>query len=482
MIKFRTLAIWILLIADIGYSAYQHYHMPIGGDMAEVVMPSPGNGYYQVLQDPFGLNVLVKNESYPNPNRFFAHWSASAYFLNIPLLLQNFTDPIGSIYLAIAIAKTMIQLLIIYLLAVYISNKTKISDHRFLLAALLVTPFFQAAGFCRTLGIIDQSVIYTFFYALPLGLLMLFFLPFYRALFFNKKIKYGTARIVLLALLVIFLSLNGPLIPGVVLIICPLILLILWINNYRDSGVMKPSIKKISLSVKKIPGLMLIMFLFFSLLSLYSLYIGRNNSLSLDESIPMLDRYLKIPEGLYNLLTKKIAFPLLLSSIIINAMIIRFHYKNEEGYKIVRLCRWIGIFSIIYILLLPFGGYRGYRENIVRYDTIMPVTLALVYLFGLTSRFLVENIALKFRTVYLTGIAAVLIIFTVADQLKPGPYECERQAIMEIAASDENPVSLDSDCPVMDWRKINDPQASTSNVELFQYWYVLDRKKLYYHE
>jgi hypothetical protein len=80
------------------------------------------------------------------------------------------------------------------------------------------------------------------------------------------------------------------------------------------------------------------------------------------------------------------------------------------------------------------------------------------------------------------GVATVLIIFTVADQLKLGPYECEWQAIMEIAGSDEKPVPLDCDCPVMDWRKITDPLASSSNAELFQYWKITNEKKLYYRE
>jgi len=143
MQKIKYIVLLALLLSDLGYSAYQHYHMPIGGDMVEAVIPSA----IRVLHDPFGLDALIKNETYPNPNRFFAHLSASVYFLNMPILLQNLTDPISSIYLSIAIIKILIQALLIYLLAVFISNSANPLHLKFLLAAALITPFFQAFGF-----------------------------------------------------------------------------------------------------------------------------------------------------------------------------------------------------------------------------------------------------------------------------------------------------------------------------------------------
>lgn len=481
MQKSKYIALLVLLLADLAYSAYQHYHMPIGGDMAEVVMPAPGRSYDKVLHDPFGINVLVNNEAYPNPNRFFAHWSVSAYFLNIPFLLQYFTDPVGSIYLSNAIIKIITQALIICLLAIYISNTYSLLNYRFILAALLITPFFQASGFCRTLGIIDQSVIYTFFYALPLGLLLLFFLPFFKGLFYGDGVKTSPLVIILLVLLIIVLSFNGPLVPGVVLIACPLVLLKLWAENYRALKPMGLSARKLVFSFRKIPAVVLFMFTGFCILSLYSLFIGMSNTLNEHGAISLLDRYARMPDGLFNLLTKKIAFPLLLSSIILNILLIRKYFNSVESRKIRNLAGWIGIFALIYILLLPFGGYRGYRENIVRYDTIMPVTLALLFIFGKTTYYLVENITGKFKPAYLLALAAVLIIFTIADSLNVSRYECERKAIETIAASSEKITLLDGNCPVMDWKTISDTSESVANAELFEYWKVTDEKKLYIH-
>ncbi|MEI6062843.1 MAG: hypothetical protein WCR72_19220, partial [Bacteroidota bacterium] len=225
MTKKTYLILLVFLLSDLAFSFYQHYHMPLYGDVAEIVIPDQVKGYYHVLHDPLGLDVLIRNETYANPNRYFAHWSASQYFLHMPLLLQKFVSPIDSIYLSVALAKIIIQLLVLYLLAVFVSGTGNILKPDFLLAAALMTFLFQTSGYNRYMGIIDPSVIYSFFYALPLGLLLLFFLPFFRRIYYSHHNKPGIAAWIALALFIPVLCLNGPLVPGVVLIACPLVLL-----------------------------------------------------------------------------------------------------------------------------------------------------------------------------------------------------------------------------------------------------------------
>ena len=479
MIKKPYIILIIILLIDLGYSFYQHYHMPLGGDMAQIVMPTPTKGYYQVLHDPFGLNALLKNEVYSNPNRFFAHWSVSAYFMNIPLLLQTFIEPIDSIYLSCAIAKIIIQILIIYLLAVYISNTGNILKLDFLIAAILIAPLFQSSGFSRYMGIIDQSVIYTFFYALPLGLLLLFFLPFFKAIYYDKKPKFNFVIKILLAFFIVVLSLNGPLVPGVVLIICPLVLLNIWRKNYKQIEI-TPTYKRVLFSVKKIPNYLLFYFMGISILSLYSLYIGQNNTLNFGDSIPLIERYSRLPAGIYYLITSKLGFPLLFLMITINMIVISKYYKSDEGEKILKFIKWIGIFAILYILLLPLGGFRIYRANIIRYDTIMPITLGLIFIFGVTTFYLIRNISKKYKKIYVFGIIILLLIFTNADRLDTKDYECERQALETIAQSSEKIVLLDCDCPIMEFRIVNDYNHSELKAELIYYWNITNEKKLFY--
>lgn len=139
----------ILLLSDLGYSFYQFYQMPLDGDLIPIVVPSIH--YQKVLTDPFGLSVLLNDEVYAAPNRFFVHWAMTHYFSKFPLLLQYFLSPINSLYFAAACAQTIMHGLLIWLLARYtllFSAQKKYfnsSSITFLVVALLITPFFKMA-------------------------------------------------------------------------------------------------------------------------------------------------------------------------------------------------------------------------------------------------------------------------------------------------------------------------------------------------
>lgn len=473
---------WILcliIFLNLGYSFYQHYHKPLDGDMSENIIPTPTIGYYHVLQDPLGLDVLLYDKVYPNPNRFFAHWSVSEYFLNVPLLLQYFTNPVESVYLSAAIAKMLTQILILYLLSVFISNRTNIYNLNFLIAFALLIPLFQTSDNSRYMGIIDQSVVYTFFYALPIGLLLLFYLPFYKNLYWNEKLKFSSIKKIFMALFIIVLTLNGPLGPGAILIICSLVLISLWWNNYKQFKSLPPS-KRFLKSIMRIPNYMLFYFIGISIMSLYSLFIGQGNTLTINNSVPIIDRYARLPLGIYYIVTQKIGLPLLLVSIFINILLIKKYYKTAKGNKIINFLKWIGVFSLLYILLLPLGGYRPYREYIIRYDTILPIILGLFYMFGVTTLYLINEIPEKIKSIYLSSIVVILVIFTLGNTPKIMDYKCERNAIETLARSQEKIVELPGDYPIMEWEIITEPSQSELNSTLFQYWNITDKKKLYF--
>jgi hypothetical protein len=470
----------IFLIADIGYSFYQHYHKPLDGDMSHIVLPTLSEGYYRVLQDPFGIEVITNDSVYPNPNRFFAHYTASRYFLNTPIILQKITNPIDSVYLSSAIAKTIIQILIIYLLAVFITDTRNIFKSDFLIAAALIAPLFQTADYNRYMGIIDQSVIYTFFYALPLSLLLLFFLPFFNEIYHNRKIHFNWFMKILMALFIIYLSLNGPLGPGVVLITCPLVLITLWWKEYKKHKT--KTIYQFWSSLNSIPKHTLFYFTGICLISLYSLYLGENNSMNDINTISVIERYSRIPLGIYYIVTQKLGYPILLLMISINIYIIKRYYKTEYTAKLLRLISWIGVFAILYILLLPLGGYRVYRENVVRYDTIIPITIGVFFVFGSTAFFLIKNINGKRRSIYISTIIIMLSVFTVADISDYNNHYCEKEALKVISASSDSIVELNTNCPVMEWHTISNPKLSQLNAGLFLHWNITSEKKLYYHK
>ncbi|MEO8399063.1 MAG: hypothetical protein ABI550_04510 [Ignavibacteriaceae bacterium] len=473
-------SLWIILlliiIIHVCYSFRQHLNIGLDGDMALLILPS--EWYQKVFDDPFGMSVLLKNEIYAGPNRFFAHWIYSKYFKVLPGILQNVANPVDSVYIACAIAKTAVQVFIIMLLAFYISGKKNIFSMEFLLAAVLVCPFFITYQYYR-LGIIDQAITFVFFYALPLALLLLFFLPFFKFFFFGEDINTNFIYRIYMVSLAIIISLSGAIIPGVVLIICPAVLLYMWYSHFKEQSSL-PFTRRIFSSLEKIPKEVLFYFILVSALSIYSLYIGRNNIENSTVEISLSDRYALLPKGFIYLFNDMTLLRPLLAVVVVNLIIIRIYFNKNQGKKILNFSKWIGICSLIYILLLPLGGYREYRPYIIRYDTLMPVTLSLILLFGLTANYLILNLSGKFKIIFSVVITIFLVAYFYEDKPTVGENRCQRNALFEISESKEDIVLLKSDCTVMSWVIVKNYKESELNAELLKLWGVTKEKKLFY--
>ena len=476
--KIIYISFLLLLLADIGYSFLQHYNTSLDGDMAGGVVPA--NDVKQILESPLGLKVFRENKTYPNPNRFFSYWLFYKYFNKTPLFLQKIFTPIDSAYLSCAIAKTIIQIILIFLLAIVISGTTKILKLDFILAAILVAPLFQTNGYRNYMGIIDPSATYTFFYALPSALALLYFVPFFQQFYHKKKTTIQKIIKIFWIPLALVVCLSGPLNPGIVLIISSLFLLKSFIKNYSLS-IQNGIIKKGVYAIRLIPLDYLFYLIPISIFSLYSLYVGRFNSVNFSNQIPLIELYSRLPEGIYYQFTQKLGFPVLFIILIINTVYIHNRIKTNEGQKILNIFKWIGIFALIYIILLPLGGYRNYRPYVLRYDTIMPITLSLMFIFGHSTLFLIKNISNRQKLWYLSLIALVLFIFTNSDKPEFDKNNCERMALKEISESSEKIVKLDSDCMVLSWNKIQKPEDSGLNARLLKLWRITNEKKLYYH-
>jgi hypothetical protein len=470
-----------ILLADLGYSFLQHYKMPLDGDLAEVVLPSPGSAYYDVLKNPSGLYVVRNDTSYANPNRFFAHWTTSYYYKNVPLVLQKIAEPITSVYLSGAIIKILIQFLLIYLLSLLISGSCNLFDINLLLAALIVTPLFQTFGYNRYMGIIDKSVTYLFFYGLPLCFLIVFYSPFFLQFYHNRKVKLTLPVKLFFFFLIVYLTLHGPLNPGIILIVSLLVFIKSIIENFTRLEKLV-FFKRIWVSICQIPNDILLYFSSISIFSLYSLYIGKYNLLAELSHISIWERYAKIPEGLFFIIFGKLGFPILLLVILINNYLIKKNFYFDKGKKILVVLRFIGLFSFLYVLLLPLGGYRPYRENIIRYDTFLPITLALIFYFGLTSFYLIQQTNGKLKKIYIGFLFTVLLIFTNADRIDTSKHDCEKNALVELSISKDQIVFFDYDCKIMSWHEILDYKKSDRNTDLLLHWNIINTKKYYYQE
>jgi hypothetical protein len=466
-------------LLDIGYSFLQYYHAPLDGDMAGGIVPA--EDVRPILEDPLGIKCFTENKIYPNPNRFFSHWLFYKYFNVVPILLQKKFTPIQSVYISCAIAKTIFHLIIILLLAIYVTGTTTIRKLRYIAALFIISPLFQANGYGGYMGIIDCSVTYSFFYALPIGLLLLYFTPFVLKFYYKKKLHYRLLINILWIPLALVISLSCPLNPGIVLIVVFLVFLPLLLKKYL-SNPEDNFCKRIKVAFQSIPRGYFFYFAPITIFSAYSLYLGQYNSVSISNHMPWYKIYLNLPLGIYYQFTQKLGFPIIFLLLIINFWLIRKMNTTDEEIKLFSVLKWIGIFSLIYILLLPLGGYRPYRSNILRYDTIIPIILALMVIFSKSTLFVIKKISNRQKRWYYSILAVVCIIFINADEPNFDVIDCEINALTKISQSKKDIVKLNSDCKVLTWQIIHNPEESDLNARLLKLWQITDKKKLYVNE
>lgn len=470
--KLLILILVVFLLGDLTYSFFEYYYTPIDGDLVSGVTQNPY--IQQVLDDPFGFHLLTTGERHINPNRFFSHFFQKEYMQNVPIWLQNLTDPITSVYLSCSLIKIFIHILLIFILATLISGTKNLRDKKFMIAAALIVPFIQANGYWGHMGINDRATTYTIFYALPVVLLMLYLLPVYQTVYFQKTAKPGFFKSALLLIPSIVLPLSGPLVPGTVLIIICLIGI-----HYLRKFQHEENSNLIS-SLRKIPSQIFIFLVPICLVSLYSLFLGRFDSNFTVETIPIADRYLKLPLGIYYQISQSLGVPLLLILIGVNVFLIKKYFNSPEGQKIVSSLKWIGLFTAIYLILLPLGGYRPYRPNILRYDTFLPITISLLYFYGMSTYFLVGNLKSRSLNGYLIGLFILFAIYMNSDRIKTKEYRFERKCLEILAKSPDEVTKLPATFNVMSWKPLTDPKFSESNASMLKFWGITKDKKLYY--
>ena len=472
--------IYFLLLAfitvDTVYSYRQHASAPLDGDIAESVLP--GDNFKPLFSSPMGFTAIANDVHYPNPNRFFMHWPFQVYMMQMPIYLQRFMDPISSVYTAAALAKTFIQLSLVFLLAMAITGTYNVLCLKFMLAAALLTPLFQTDGFRGLMGIIDPSITYTFPYALPCLFMLIYFLPFIFRYYHNKPIAPNAILYPVLIALSVIVCLSGPLNPGIVLVFALIAFSTAFLHRFNLSE-KKGIATKFIAAFQDLPRFYWWYFTPVSLLALYSLYLGQYNEHNQIWSISLSELYARLPTGIFHLLSEKIAYPVLLISIAINVIIIK-KLNIVGGNKVISVLKWIGLFALIYILLLPLGGYRPYRPLVLRYDTIMPITLGLFFVFGGSTLAILNHLKGKKQLLYLPIVFAVVLIYSFADQAKLDKNACEQLALQTIAESPESMVVLNSSCSVLSWFTITDPSKSEQNARLIKAWRITDSKKLYY--
>lgn len=463
-----TILTAILLIADSVHSFRQHHQMCMDGDMTFNVLLS--DDVKKILDDPLALGVLLHDEQYLNPNRYFAHLANHHYCWNAPIWLQSIVDPIESIYLSQAIFKIFLQLCLIFLLAYFISPNAKWYHAERLLPALLVTPFFQTFGFNIQMGIIDKSMTYDFFYALPIIFVGLYFMPVY--LSFRNRKKMNALHFIWMIPCAFIVAFSGPLNLGIAPVISLMVLTGLSIQNIKANGGLKLRIL-LRDSVFWAAGIMVV-------ICSYSLFINALAGTMAEDIPPLGERYLLLLKGIPSLFAEKIGLSWLIALILLNLLILR--KDNLVHWRWTKVYAWVGAVIVIYMALLPLGGYRSYRPWIIRFDTFMPVTLLLVWLFGVSAFQIISGKVSGWKFAYYFAVIYSLVYFTQYDKLPDSAYDCERRMLHEIASSPEKIVKISEPCSVVDWQSITDFRMSEKQAELLLHWNVTREKKLFYYE
>jgi len=459
----------LYVLADLVLTFGQYRHMVLDGDLTAIALPAPH--YATVLHDPFGWAVLTQHAEYAAPNRFFAHATLVGYFRLVPGWLQTFLAPIDSLYAAAALFSTLVQGLLVYVLAVYATGTARLSSGRLWLVMALMTPFFQAQGYTGEMAVVPQAISYAFFYPLPLLLLLVWGRPFYRAAQGAPWRLAGVGVVASVGLAVV-LAFNGPLIPGVVAVV---------LLGMAGQWVRRPGSW---LRSAPVPALLLLVFL--GALCAYSLYIGRYNVENLGPAPTLWERYQLLPLGVLKQLTGKLGLPLLVLACLANAWLLRrWALAGPENARIRAVLRWVGWFALTYVLLLPLGGYRSYRPYLLRFDSISPITLGLIFFYGLSASYLLRALPSLGRRWYAVAVLAIGFIYVNADRKLhlPDGNDAERAALAQLAAAPaaQRVVHLEEPGNVLSWRPITDSTASATNAAMLDYWHVTQGHKLYYH-
>lgn len=428
----------ILLLADLGYTYIQQLEVSIKGDL--VFITAPISYYQNVLEDPFGWEAVSQQKEVAGVNRYMIHASLKTYFDHVPLWFHSFLDPVASVYTASALFSTLLQLCFYLVLASYIMGGFLWEKWRFWLAVLGIAPLFQIFGYHSTMEVFNQSIVYTFFYAFPLLILLIFFLPYYISFAHPHRkasVTLSIPKLVIWSGMAVWLAFSGPLVGPLAILICGGLLgyAVVLVPKQQQMG-------------KKSLGLLI----FFLLISLYSYYVGTFNAENPTDGPDIWERFALLPQGLFRILTLKLGWPLLLLTWGISMLLFRKNELHKVYPQFVRTWQVLSLLIVAYICLLPLGGYRPYRPFIIRGDTFIPVTLICfigvgTWVKAVLTSFSWPRLGINQR-LYLALLGIVMLVFTFADKL-PTRTHCEKDTLYVLLKDPETP--FPPDCAVLSW-------------------------------
>jgi len=470
--------LFLLFVFDLAFSFHQFRFFAFEGDFATIIIPS--DSYKSVMENPLGWQVINHPEGYAQPNRYFEFKIMMEYFKTVPLILQNFFSPIGSMYFSAALLKVFTQFALIYLIAILLSGKMSLFNRKNILIYTLCFPFFQTWGYQELMAIIDPSITYAFCYATSTIFVIVFYIPFVLKYIHKSNFNFNWFWYLIFFLYSIFVNLNASLNAPIILIVS-LIAFAGYGIHYAQNNKGNLISNFIIGIFKTIPKPIFYIFIWASIMALYSLYIGTFNLENDWVEMSLQERYSKLPKGVIKQFFGKFGMALFTITIAIQLFIFyRLHPLKQKYSKFIIAAF---LFILIYILLLPLGGYRSYRPLILRRDTFIPVLLMLMALFSFLTYQNWSIAKSKHRIASFLWVTGLLMIFTIADKKVIQQNDCEVRNLIQISQSNDPIIELNEDCSVMSWGLINNPVYSNYNMMLlYHYGIIKDVNQRYIHK
>lgn len=463
------------VIADLGYSFLQYYNYPIDGDVATHVLPE--KNFERVLSDPIGVHALKTGKPYADPNRFFMHYPYFVIMNGLPELYRNFVDPIQAVYLSMATIKLFTHLCLLLLIVILTHGGVHWKRNSFWLLMFIGSAFFQANAHIERIGIIDPSITYVFGYAFQMIFVLFFFTPLilkYYHVFSMPLLDRVKWIWITFSFVICF---GSPLTPGIILVVC------FMIGVYFIARALKEGLDLRGM-LRLIPKDVFIYLFPASIFALFSLYIGTFNSNTLfyaDQST-ISEAYQNLPFGILNqFILNKGYLVLIVVAVISFSLIAKF--DNEEVKKFKISVFLIVLFSLIYLLLLPLGGYKPYRPFTLRYDTVLPITLGFIFI-------ILQSILLYLRhgrsqKKYGQKLFLLMLISALFAVDKPEfeKNDLEQNALYKMSKSSCDTVLIEHRAAtIMSWELIDSPEQSIIPGRMLQKWEITENPVLYYQE
>jgi hypothetical protein len=460
-----TLVAIVALVLDLGLTGITFFQIRLDGDLARVA--GPVASYRPVLQDPLGLRSVTSGDRYPGAGRFMAHittklWSDFA----ISTLNVVVREPVRALYLTLALTAVFVQLLFVAIGCLYIRAFRPMAFGPTVICAAGLSMFVQFGKFYDFFGIIDFSVTYTMAYAIPILVLALFLYPVYRSLL-SPDYRPALSITVCLIFAALYLAFSGPLVQPIVLLVG----LLLLVGQLRNRS-------RLIVHWSLLPGLALL-----GLAGVWGMYIATFNSES--EAAPSIGfRYRRLWRGLVELLVHQAPFWSML--VVGIAFQYRLVHRRIGAVELSRLRVHLVVcasFVVLWLALLPLGGFRRYRPLVLRYDTLLPVTIVAVYLFALTFRLAVSTVAPErlrnssaFDRLWIIP-ALVLGLLVVIGKKPVWPLSnvCERHILESLRDTKGENLEVPRLCTVGTWsvNDLNDPDHQQALTKLLRRWQII---------